>query len=273
MSEPVPADFAADLEALEQRQALLHKALAAFQAGIPEPQPLGFYGLALYHRMAWKDGAHSIEAVLVHSAGGEIASGFLPAFGADALSALQKVTANLLISAPTRSLPVEFSEPQQSKSPIPCPNPCPVSEALPLQEEPPAAAAGPEPEPPAAAEAAQAAARAAALAAAVDPNRDNEPEPKPEAEPDEPPTTEEVAAIIKDLDHIFNRRPSAVREVTSLFRAAYDVGPRTPLAKAITTREHVAWLRVQIDPILANIADFEQKVKAGVAESVAQRAA
>ena len=143
---------------------------------------------------------------------------------------------------------------------------------MPLQEEPPAAAAGPEPEPPAAAEAAQAAARAAALAAAVDPNRDNEPEPKPEAEPDEPPTTEEVAAIIKDLDHIFNRRPSAVREVTSLFRATYDVGARTPLAKAITTREHVAWLRAQIDPILANIADFEQKVKDGVAETIAQEA-
>jgi hypothetical protein len=51
------------------------------------------------------------------------------------------------------------------------------------------------------------------------------------------------------------------------------VGPRTPVAKAITTREHVAWLRVQIDPILADIADFEQNVKAGVAESIAQGAA
>ena len=82
-----------------------------------------------------------------------------------------------------------------------------------------------------------------------------------------------MAAIKDDLDHIFNRRPSAVKEVTAAFRAAYDVGPRTPVAKAITTREHVAWLRAQIAPILADLAEFEQNVKAGVAESIAQGAA
>jgi hypothetical protein len=98
-------------------------------------------------------------------------------------------------------------------------------------------------------------------------------EPEPEAQADEPPTAEEVAAIKDDLDLIFNRRPSAVKEVTAAFRAAYDVGPRTPVAKAITSREHVAWLRAQIDPILADLADFEQNVKAGVAESIAQGAA
>ena len=249
MPEPVPADFTADLAALEQRQALLHKALAAFQAGIPEPQPLGFYGLALYHRMAVVDGAHSIEAVLVHSAGGEIASGFLPLGEPHEILGLQKITAELLLQRPW-PYALFLSKPQQSESPIPWPNPCPVSEALP--DEPPAAAAGPEPEPP---------------AAAV------EPEPKPEALPDEPLTAEEVAAIKDDLDRIFNCRPNSVKEVTAQFRATYEVGARTPVAKAITTREHVAWLREQIDPILADIAEFEQNVKAGVAESMAQGAA
>ena len=266
MPEPVPADFAADLAALEQRQALLHKALAAFQAGIPEPQPLGFYGLALYHRMAWKDCARSaatdatvlgvlarsqagIEAVLVHAAGGEIASGFLPLGEPHEILGLQKITAELLLQRPW-PYALFLSKPQQSESPIPWPNPCPVSEALP--DEPPAAAAGPEPEPP---------------AAAV------EPEPKPEALPDEPLTAEEVAAIKDDLDRIFNCRPNSVKEVTAQFRATYEVGARTPVAKAITTREHVAWLREQIDPILADIAEFEQNVKAGVAESMAQGAA
>ena len=258
MPEPVPADFAAtpcrqrsfDLAALEQRQARLREAFSAFQAGIPEPQPLGFYGLALYHRMAWKDGAHSIEAVLVHAAGGEIASGFLPLGEPHEILGLQKTTAELLLQRPW-PYALFLSKPQQSESPIPWPNPCPVFEALPLQEEPPAAAAGPEPEPP---------------AAAV------EPEPKPEALPDEPLIAEEVWAITNDLDRIFIRRPASVKDVVAQFRATYQVGVRVPVAKAITTREHVAWLRERIDPILANIADFEQKVKAGVAESIAQGA-
>ena len=248
MPEPVPADFAADLAALEQRQALLHEALSAFQAGIPLAQPLGFYGLALFHRMAVVDGAHSIEAVLVHSAGGEIASGFLPLGEPHEILGLQKITAELLLQRPW-PYAVFLSKPQQSESPIPWPNPCPVSEALP--DEPPAAAAGPEPEPP---------------AAAV------EPEPKPEALPDEPLIAEEVWAITNDLDRIFIRRPASVKDVVAQFRATYQVGVRVPVAKAITTREHVAWLRERIDPILANIADFEQKVKAGVAESIAQGA-
>ena len=250
MPEPVPADFTADLAALEHRQALLHAALAAFQAGIPQPQPLGFYGLALYHRVAVVNNAHSIEAVLVHSAGGEIASGFLPLGEPHEILGLQKITAELLLQRPW-PYAVFLSKPQQSESPIPWPNPCPVSEALPLQEEPPAAAAGPEPEPP---------------AAAV------EPEPKPEALPDEPLIAEEVWAITNDLDRIFIRRPASVKDVVAQFRATYQVGVRVPVAKAITTREHVAWLRERIDPILANIADFEQKVKAGVAESIAQGA-
>ena len=250
MPEPVPADFTADLAALEQRQALLHEALSAFQAGIPLAQPLGFYGLALFHRMAVVDGAHSIEAVLVHSAGGEIASGFLPLGEPHEILGLQKITAELLLQRPW-PYALSLSKPQQSESPIPWPNPCPVFEALPLQEEPPAAAAGPEPEPP---------------AAAV------EPEPKPEALPDEPLIAEEVWAITNDLDRIFIRRPASVKDVVAQFRATYQVGVRVPFAKAITTREHVAWLRERIDPILANIADFEQKVKAGVAESIAQGA-
>jgi len=259
MSEPVPADFTVDLAALEHRQALLHAALAAFQAGIPQPQPLGAYGLALYHRLAVVNDEHSIEAVLVHSAGGEIASGFLPIDG-NTVSALQRVTADLLISAPIRSLPVEFCTPQQTQSPIPWPvpggtvityNPADFQD-LPLQQDPPAAAVGPEPESPAAAA---------------------KPEPEPEAQPDEPPTAEEVAAIKEDLDYIFNRRPSAVKKVTAAFRAAYGVGSGTPVAKAITTREHLTWLLAQIDPILVDIADFEQQVKAGVAESIAQGAA
>jgi hypothetical protein len=46
-----------------------------------------------------------------------------------------------------------------------------------------------------------------------------------------------------------------------------------PVAKAITTREHVAWLLAQINPILADLAEFEQNVKAGVTKSIAQGAA
>jgi hypothetical protein len=221
MPEPAPADFTADLAALEQRQALLHAALAAFQAGIPQLQPLGAYGLALYHRLAVVNNAHSIEAVLVHSAGGEIASGFLPIDG-NTVSALQRVTADLLISAPIRSLPVEFSTPQQAQSPIPS----------------------------AAAEA--------------------EPEPEPQA--DEPPTAEELAAIKDDLDRIFNRRPGRVKELTGEFRTCYEVPARTPVPKALTTRERVQWLRKRIDVILDEIAYFDENVKTAVAESSAQRA-
>jgi hypothetical protein len=230
MSDPTPADFTADLAALEHRQALLHAALAAFQAGIPQSQPLGAYGLALYHRLAVVNDEHSIEAVLVHSAGGEIASGFLPLGEPHEILGLQKMAAELLCQRPWPDALI-FSKPQQTQSPI----------TMPLEQAPPAAAV--------------------------------EPEPEPDALPDEPPTAEEVAAIKDDLDHIFNRRPSAVKEVIAAFRAAYDVGARTPVAKAITTREHVAWLRAQINPILAEIANFEQNVKAGVAESIAQGAA
>lgn len=251
MSEPVPADFTADLAALEHRQALLYAALAAFQAGIPRPEPLGAYGLALYHRLAVVNHAHSIEAVLVHSAGGEIASGFLPLDEPQEILGLQKMAAELLCQRPWPDALI-FSKPQQTQSPIPWPNPCPEPEALPLQQDPPAAGAGPEPESPAAAA---------------------EPEPEPEALPDEPPTAEEVEAIRLDLDSIFNRQPSKVRELMVEFRAFYEVPARTPPPKAITTRARAQWLRERIAPILADIADFEQNVKAGVAESIAQGAA
>jgi hypothetical protein len=257
MPEPVPAGFTVDLAALEHRQSLLHAALAAFQAGIPNPQPLGAYGLALYHRLAVVNDAHSIEAVLVHSAGGEIASGFLPIDG-NTVSALQRVTADLLISAPIRdgyvSLPIEFSTPQQAQSLIPCSVPVEGRGPIrfdPAGSQPTAAAAGPEPESPAA---------------------EAEAEPEPEAQADEPPTAEEVAAIRDDLEHIFKRRPSKVKELTREFRTYFQVPLRTAVPKAITTRERVQWLRQRIDVILAEIAAFDENVKTAEAELIAEGA-
>lgn len=262
MPEPVPADFTADLAALEHRQALLHAALAAFQAGIPQPQPLGFYGLALYHRVAVVNNAHSIEAVLVHSAGGEIASGFLPLGEPHEILGLQKMTAEMLFQRPW-PYGLFLSNSQQTQSPIQWPVP---GEARgPIKRPQPATTAGPEPESP---------------AAAVEP----EPEPAPapetepashEAAPDEPPTQEALAILKVSIDSLHTRRPKALEQLIENFREVFQVGPKskTPFAKALTTRARVDWLREQIDPILADIADFEQNVKAGVAESIAQGAA
>jgi hypothetical protein len=276
MPEPVPADLptpwstpgptTVDLATLEHRQSLLHAALAAFQAGIPNPQPLGAYGLALYHRLAVVNDAHSIEAVLVHSAGGEIASGFLPIKDADIedVRRLRLLTTDLLVTSPWPSA-LYVSTPQQSQSLIPCPVPVEGRGPIrldPAGSQPPAAAAGPEPESTAAAAGPEPESPAAAAEA----------EPEPDAQADEPPTAEEVAAIRDDLEHIFRRRPSKVKELTREFRTYFQVPLRTAVPKAITTRERVQWLRQRIDVILAEIAAFDENVKTAEAELIAEGA-
>lgn len=240
--EPSPADFTADLAALEHRQSLLHRALAEVQA--TDAHAIGEHGLALYHRLAVLNGQHSIEAVLVHAAGGEISSGFLPIDPTDLVGIChrQKLTTSLLLS--NLAVP-EVSKPQQAQSPITWPgakvityNPADFQD-LPLQQEVPAAAPEPEtvePEP------------VAVEPAAV--------EPEPPA--DEPPTAEEVAAIKDDLDRIFNRRPTAVKEMTAEFRSTFEIGPKTPVAKAITTRERFTWLRAHVDQVMEAINAFDQ---------------
>jgi hypothetical protein len=226
--EPTPADFTSDLAAIEHRQALLHAALAAFQAP-SGPTPLGEHGLALYHRLAVLNGQHSIEAVLVHAAGGEISSGFLPVDPSDhtGIREAQQLTTSILVAAIHAP---DAPKPQQSQKARPiavCPAPAPV--ALPLQQEPPPAA---EPDP--------------------------EPTPAPAPAADEPPTKEEISALIDDLDRVFNRRPTRVKELTTGFREQFEIGPKTPVAKAITSRDRLIWLRAAVDQLLEEIAAFDQ---------------
>lgn len=224
--DPTPADFTSDLAALEHRRALLHAALAAFQAP-SGPTPLSEHGLALYHRLAVLNGHHSIEAVLVHAAGGEISSGFLPVDPYDhaGIREAQQLTASILVAAVDAP---DAPKPQQSQKARPiavCPAAAPV--ALPLQHEPPAAA---------------------------EPELDATPAPAP----DEPPTKEEISALIDDLDRVFNRRPTRVKELTTGFREQFEIGPRAPVAKAITSRDRLDWLRKEVDQLLEEIAEFDQ---------------
>lgn len=221
MNAPTPADFTSDLAALEHRQSLLHAALAAYQS---DPDCLGDHGLALYHRLAVLNGEHCIEcieAVLVHAAGGEISSGFLPLPGPGSepvlLTDLQRITADLLLG-PGRFMP-EPSTTQKAQRLAP----------IPLQQEPPAAAA-PEPEP----------------------------EPEPAAAAPEPPTKEEVAALAAALDRVFMRRPSAIKEMADRFRAAFGITARTPIPKALTTRERADWIQSETDRLIQEIAEFDQ---------------
>jgi len=220
--EPTPAaDFTTDLAAIEYRQALLHAALAQYQAGIPDPKPLGAHGLAYYHRLVTRnDGSHSLEAVLLHEDGGEISSGLLPVDSCDRADIFEAQRITLLLVVGPRPIAV-------------CPTPAPV--ALPLQQEPPAAA---EPEP--------------------KPNPEPTPAPAPPPAADEPPTKDKISALIDDLDRVFNRRPTRVKELTAGFRAEFEIGPKTPVAKAITTRERLDWLRAAVNQLLEEIAEFDQ---------------
>jgi hypothetical protein len=72
-----------------------------------------------------------------------------------------------------------------------------------------------------------------------------------------------VAALIADIGRVFNRRPTLVKELTAEFRSTHEIGSKTPVAKAITTRERADWLRTQIDQLLAQIAEFDEAAKAG----------
>jgi hypothetical protein len=234
MTDPTPADFTSDLAALEHRQSLLHAALAHVHA--LGACAIGEHGLAIYHRLAVLNGQHSIEAVLVHAAGGEISSGFLPVDPADhaAIRQTQKLTSQILLGG---LLPVDPSTPQESQSPVVWPNPCPVPAAKPSQQEPPAAAV----------------------------EADPHPEHAPAAPtPDDPPSKEAIEALIADLDRVFNRRPTRVKELTAAFRAAFEIGPKTPVARSITTRGRADWLRTRIDEAITEIAEFDQAQAEGV---------
>jgi hypothetical protein len=221
--DPTPADFTSDLAALEHRQSLLHAALAHVQA--LGATSIGEHGLAIYHRLAILNGEHSIEAVLVHAAGGEISSGFLPVDPHDhaTIRQTQRLTSSILLAALESP---DVPTPQQAQRPAPMP---PM-----LQQEPLPAAAKPEPEP--------------------------EPEPEaPAAEP-EPPNPDEVAALLAELDALHKRSAASCKLLVNGFKLTHNIG-RAPFAQSITTRERADWLREQIDQVTAEL-DLKAEVTA-----------
>jgi hypothetical protein len=241
-----PSGLSADLAALEKRQARLYEALAQFHQArtkAPELCPCAA-GLAIYHRVAVFNGSHAIEAVLVHAEGGEISSGFLPLESVDGIFRLQAVTAAMLLSEFSGGSGPESPQPQEPAAPQAPQQQQAAHPPLMLQQEP-------------------------ILSQAAAPTPDPEPSAAPAAPSDEPPTKEEVSALIDDLDKVFNRRPSRVKELTAGFRAEFEIGPKTPVAKAITTRARLDWLRESVDQLLTEIAEFDQNVAAAEKEVAA----
>ena len=210
------------LAALDQRQAALYSALAQYQhaaAGEALVHP-GSFGLAIYHQLEQHGGATYLRAVLAHSEGGSVDSGPARIDGGD-LALFPEELASLVLGVRAPA----FSAPQQSQQdPEPvCPMPAPVE----ITDAPAPEPACPMPAP--------------EVPATVKESLTVE-APAPAAEPEQPPTEQEVEEVLSDLDEINARTPDALKAILTAYKAAHPLG-RTPFVKSLTTRARLATIR------------------------------
>jgi hypothetical protein len=193
-----------DLAEHQRCQAELYAALAAYQhacAGEALVSP-GAFGLAIHGRVD----DDCVEAVLTHSAGGEISSGTIAMGSFDMFELLADAARLLLNPIGARPVIVVPDAPAPTKA-----------------EHAPAVVT-PEREP-----------------APVDLDAiDDEGVPMPVA--DEPPTDDEIEAVTLQLEAIHAKDPDGVKPIIASYKAQHTIG-RTPFIRSITTRERLTTLQ------------------------------
>jgi hypothetical protein len=186
-----------DLAEHQRCQAELYAALAKYQhacGGEALVSP-GAFGLAIHGRVD----DDCVEAVLTHSAGGEISSGTIAMGSFDMFDLLADATRLLLNPIGIRPVTVVPDAPAPTKT-----EPAPV-------------VVTPEPEP--------APVDLDAIGTEI-------------LAEDEPPTTDELEAVKLRLEAIHADDAEAVKPIITAYKAAHDIG-RTPFIKSITTRERL----------------------------------
>lgn len=284
MTEPTPPPEAPasappscpDLAAYERQRAALYAALAKWQAGVSNPgkdqtarvklksggtmsysytslagllkvaHTVGAFGLAVRFEQRNIDGRPYVEAVLCHEEGGEVSSGPVRLeIDSNALLNGSQNVARANTSARRLALQMVLGLASTDDD---------QNDGNPAEVDDRAASAAPSRERPKA-HRRTAAARQAPPDPMSDEAQDQPPAERSNVTDSDPPadegviTPEELERIKARLNDLYGKAPDALTELAATYRETFDVSPKIPFARGITTTEQIAWLDQAIDAV------------------------